>query len=160
MFFFNTSLRVQYYDVPLAAKGLDGCYDCAAEVAILAQYVRCHNPSLPETSGNGYHVFTAVAQMINDVSVACSPHGRRDLSTVPLHPSQRRPWFPSRHIDLASQTFITVSPAKQTQSPSMAPRPSNSPTVSVGFHCYITPYSATPVSTRTHAPRNQEKDSA
>ncbi|XP_004364062.1 hypothetical protein CAOG_03223 [Capsaspora owczarzaki ATCC 30864] len=39
MFFFNTEQRVWLYDHPVRGEGLDCCYDCRAEVFILADYL-------------------------------------------------------------------------------------------------------------------------
>eukprot|EP01028_Stygiella_incarcerata_P000864 TRINITY_DN1136_c0_g1_i1.p2 TRINITY_DN1136_c0_g1~~TRINITY_DN1136_c0_g1_i1.p2 ORF type:complete len:413 (-),score=120.13 TRINITY_DN1136_c0_g1_i1:1478-2629(-) len=40
MFYHNTIRRTMYYEHCVVAEGIDHCYDCAAEVSILANYIR------------------------------------------------------------------------------------------------------------------------
>lgn len=43
MFHFNTVTRTTHFEQPFVGNGLDHCYDCAAEILILSQYIKQAN---------------------------------------------------------------------------------------------------------------------
>ena len=78
MFYFNTITRVNTFDHSVKSRGLDYCYDCAAEVTVLKQYsvngTHANDIALhPNKLGN------IIGKLVRKVSLACSLSGKRDL---------------------------------------------------------------------------------
>jgi hypothetical protein len=52
LFFFNTCTRVSLHEHGVEAEGLDGCYDCSAEVFILERYLERYPHMLEVACGS------------------------------------------------------------------------------------------------------------
>ncbi len=127
MFHFNQVTRVEYYvfedngyyrdHIP----GLDHCYDCAAEMFVLEEYVM----KVQKDSHNQRNrdLFRAVSNLSIDLNHECSPTGKRDLCAQ-IDANQRRKWFDPRSYDTKNWTLTKVqstTPTKPDADPSLAP---------------------------------------
>lgn len=82
MFYFNVISRPSAYFHHVCAKGIDFCYDCAAEVQILAHFV-LHNKHLVAELlylDRTASVDDIVALLIEQISHVCSPDGSKTLA--------------------------------------------------------------------------------
>jgi cap2 methyltransferase len=77
MFYFNTVTRPALYNHGVRGCGIDGCYDCTAEVGILSAYLGPHATTL------------AIAGLSADISNSIA-HGRRTLASPNVDPDVRR----------------------------------------------------------------------
>lgn len=105
LFFFNTSLRIQCFTHKVKGRGIDYCYDCAAEVAILRSYLT----SVRGRREDEESVDEEIGRMSEDISSACSPHSGRSLATVLPAPEKRKPWFKARVYDAEEGQIVEVS---------------------------------------------------
>jgi hypothetical protein len=86
MFCFNTVTRVTYYEHNVKGNGLDHCYDCRAEIHILAKYLRKHCNIDSDTK----QAEIKISKMSFEISQNCSRSGR--LLSMPAP----KPFGPSR----------------------------------------------------------------
>jgi|SRR5579862_1029264 len=86
MFYFNRVTRVQYYDHPFDFyEGLDHCYDCAAEIKIIHNFMRRVKKII-----NNEIINTKIIEMIESITKNISKG--RDLTTKETF-DQRKKWF-------------------------------------------------------------------
>jgi len=105
MFYFNTVTRVQYYEHNVKLAGLDHCYDCAAEIFILRNYLRkFHESEISEG-----HLDQKIAEMADDISRQISSRSKRELS-IQLDTETRMSWFTGKRFDTLNEKVIDVSP--------------------------------------------------
>jgi hypothetical protein len=76
MFFFNTITRPALYNHGVRGCGIDGCYDCTAEVGILSAYLGPHASKM------------AIAGLSADISASISDN--RTLASPNVDREQRR----------------------------------------------------------------------
>jgi Poly A polymerase regulatory subunit len=82
MFYFNRVTRVQYYDHPFDFyEGLDHCYDCAAEIKIIKDFIGKENNKIENNK---------VIEMIESITKNISKG--RNLTTKETF-DQRKKWF-------------------------------------------------------------------
>lgn len=124
MFYFNTVTRVSYYKHDVDVPGMDHCYDCAAEVAVLKRYWDKRN--VIGTATKSMHERTAVedrrgslsrseieliAKMSDEISRQISPHSHRTLASR-LDVITRKTWFRGRKFDVARKRVIDLGPVE------------------------------------------------
>eukprot|EP00299_Pterocystis_sp_00344_P019501 c9664_g1_i4.p1 GENE.c9664_g1_i4~~c9664_g1_i4.p1 ORF type:complete len:530 (+),score=66.61 c9664_g1_i4:42-1631(+) len=102
MFYFNTRTRVEYYDHSVqGVEGLCHCYDCAAEVLLLTNYLQQkYKFDRPEDVARD-----EVADFCLRLNHECSPSGARTLSVIIGHNQQ---WFEPRRYDPDNNQIIPV----------------------------------------------------
>ena len=98
-FHFNRVTRVQWYEHDSLAKGMDHCYDCAAEDLVLTRYLTLHLRRDPTTE--------EVVQMSLDINYQCSPHSKRTMETQETF-KNRQQWFTPRKYDYDNKTITQV----------------------------------------------------
>lgn len=87
MFYFNRVTRVQYYDHSYNSyRGLDHCYDCAAEIKIIEDYLIKVKNELKEDED----LKNKVKQMMTSITIKIG--NGRDLTTKETN-EQRKKWF-------------------------------------------------------------------
>lgn len=98
MIYFNTITRVQYYkhDV-FGVPGLCHCYDCAAEVKVLTDFINKKNLNV------------SVSDLINNITTKLSK--TRDLTTF----MDKKDMFESRLYDTESNTIFTEGPDQNSK---------------------------------------------
>ena len=101
LFYFNRRTRVQYYTHPCQAEGMDHCYDCAAEVVVLSEYLRRYYRFDPTGESK---LMDYISAMSKRISSACSTSGR----TLALREeySERQQWFSPRLYDYGKRKMI------------------------------------------------------
>lgn len=117
MFYFNTRTRVQYYDHSVAphVDGMCHCYDCAAEVRIVSQYLAACKTARDEP---------LTAEEVGEMCAAngrnCGTSSRTSLAVVVGH-NQR--WFEPKKYDRKSGSVYAVDrTSSEPQSTSRKPR--------------------------------------
>eukprot|EP00466_Bigelowiella_natans_P002679 jgi/Bigna1/35803/e_gw1.11.19.1 len=100
MYYHNTVRRVaRYHHQVEGGEGIDHCYDCRAEVAILSEYLRNRKDTEVEELG------AQISLMSREITAACTSGKRwRTLSTGNVDPKHRK-----RTID--KRQFINQKPA-------------------------------------------------
>jgi hypothetical protein len=137
MFHFNTVRRVARYPHQIVAHGLDHCYDCSAEVAILANYiVRVECPGRHLTDDE---LFSHIASWSQRITRACSTHrtladGRAGGASIlarplafPTHHSARD--AARLHRTLAGSTPASAQSSSSSSSSSSAAAANRGPVV-------------------------------
>ena len=93
MFFFNTVSRVARYSHPVIGEGIDHCYDCTAEIAILQKYLESpfahHFKSAIFTSDNdSSNISEQISKLSSHISRAISQN--RTLRSPNPDPAERK----------------------------------------------------------------------
>lgn len=103
MFYFNTRTRVQYYhhNVASMVEGMCHCYDCAAEVRIVSQYLSSRNKCKVSPD--------QVGEMCREIGKRCSSTSRTSLAVVVGH-GQR--WFKPKKYDPSAGRIYEVDTDK------------------------------------------------
>jgi len=104
MFFFNREARVHFYEHAYVGKvvGLDHCYDCAAEIFILEDYLRStHAENNPNCA---LHGSKSLSEAVVAMSLEMNGHCSREESaprTLRYHETavQRKQWFQPKTFD-------------------------------------------------------------
>ncbi len=111
LFHFNTVTRVSYYHHEVSGVlGLCHCYDCAAEVQILAIYLIHKRTNAPVTTLDEKlltsEMSMEIARMSLNLNTACSPTSRRSLEVDISHAS--RSWFAPRKYLIDKKEIVEV----------------------------------------------------
>ncbi len=85
MFYFNTVTRVTRFPHDITKEGIDYCYDCAAEIHVLKEFLKKRGDKA--LSGNSALMKSEVETMISDISSYCSK--TRSLKQGNLDPAER-----------------------------------------------------------------------
>lgn len=101
-FYFNRVTRVQYYEHPVMAEGMDHCYDCASEDFVLQEYLTKHS-SCPRD-----RLVDEAKEMSMRISRECSPQSLRTLEMSESF-SDRQKWFAPRVYNYEKQTIQHVA---------------------------------------------------
>eukprot|EP01118_Nematostelium_gracile_P017408 TRINITY_DN7420_c0_g1_i6.p1 TRINITY_DN7420_c0_g1~~TRINITY_DN7420_c0_g1_i6.p1 ORF type:complete len:314 (+),score=58.11 TRINITY_DN7420_c0_g1_i6:290-1231(+) len=96
MFHFNTHTRVQYYNHQIELEGVDHCYDCAAEILLLQNYLTLR--------GKTENIPMEICNMIRGISQRISGSGRTLDSQIKV--KTRKNWFHARVYDIENQEVI------------------------------------------------------
>ena len=87
MFFFNTRMRPALYPHPVSGEGIDHCYDCTAEIAVLRQLLTL-SPEHSSRLQGADSVWRAISRMSFEISRSCS--NERTLLSPNPDPAQRK----------------------------------------------------------------------
>eukprot|EP01112_Ceratiomyxa_fruticulosa_P015607 TRINITY_DN4603_c0_g3_i8.p1 TRINITY_DN4603_c0_g3~~TRINITY_DN4603_c0_g3_i8.p1 ORF type:complete len:468 (+),score=94.60 TRINITY_DN4603_c0_g3_i8:176-1579(+) len=89
MFYFNTTTRVACYPHSVRGEGIDHCYDCRAEIAILTDYLSSEWTDNPlDEQEDAAIMWRKVSDMSREISSACSKE--RTLLSPNPDPEQRK----------------------------------------------------------------------
>lgn len=108
MFYFNSITRVQFYDHDIVGRGIDHCYDCAAEICILRRYLSCHFKLKNMCDVN---LSDAISAMSEEISRNISPRSKRTLEMKTKVHAQFK-WFPARQYNMNEECLIYLGESK------------------------------------------------